>query len=77
MARKKKKKTSVQLPEAVAALFRITEWTGGRRKSFGKFGIVDLDTITVKQATHLLAMRFPYIEQLPQQESDTTVDNPT
>jgi hypothetical protein len=54
-----------KLPAAVAAKYEIVGWTGGRRQFFGaRFGLVDLDTITIEQADALARKGFKKIKLL-------------
>ena len=50
------------LPQEVAQRFEIMDWWGGHRQNFGKFGIVDLSTMTVAQAQRLVNMGFTKIK---------------
>ena len=50
------------LRQEVAERFEIVDWWGGNRQNFGKFGIVDLSTMTVAQAQRLVNMGFTKIK---------------
>lgn len=55
---------SPQLPAEVAKDFELVDWPGPQKKLyFGKFGIVDLETITPKQAESLVKRKFSKIRQ--------------
>ena len=42
----------------MAAHFELVDWAGGPRQRFGKYGLVDLEKITLKQAQKLVAKGF-------------------
>ncbi len=56
-----------QLSDEVAALYQLKNWKGGTRQDFGRFGIVDLSTMTVKSAARLVSMGFPKLVPTKQQ----------
>jgi len=47
-----------KLPEAVAEHFELVDWKGGPRQAFGRFGVVDLRTITLQRANSLVQRGF-------------------
>lgn len=52
----------MKLPTDVAAKFKLVNWQGGKKQNFGKFGIVDLETITIQTATRLHNKGFSKLE---------------
>lgn len=49
-------------PPEWASRFRLKGWKGGPRQVFGKFGEVDLTTLTIAKAERLIARGFDKIE---------------
>lgn len=47
-----------KLPTAVAQRYELVGWFGGTRQHFGRFGIVDLETITPEKAALLVRAGF-------------------
>lgn len=74
-----------QLPSEVAELYELVNWKGGRRQVFGRFGLVDLDKLTVAKANNLAAKGFKKLrlkqapEAAPQviEPEDQTTDQPS
>jgi hypothetical protein len=54
--------SKIKLPSDVAAHFELVEWTGGTRQHFGKYGLVDLEKITLTQAKKLASKGFPKLK---------------
>lgn len=50
--------TAVKLPAPVAKEFDLVGWVGGSKQSFGKFGVIDINTITLERAKLLAANGF-------------------
>ena len=50
-----------KLSKEVAEQFEIVDWWGGHKQFFGKFGTVDLSTLTIQQAERLVGMGFSKI----------------
>ena len=42
--------------------FRLVGWKWGQLCAFGKWGTINLDTLTEKQALSLIAQDFPYLK---------------
>lgn len=61
----KKKKIATPLPPEVAEKIEVINWTGGHRQVFGRFGIVDLTTMTVSHAESLIARGFTKLKKRP------------
>lgn len=58
-----KKSTPITLPSEVAAEFELINWVGGHRQDFGRFGIVDLERITLAQANRLVNQGFSKLQR--------------
>lgn len=65
MAKKKKIATPNPLPPEVAEKIEVINWTGGHRQVFGRFGTVDLKTMTVSYAESLIARGFTKLKKRP------------
>ena len=65
MAKKKKIATPNLLPPEVAEKIEVINWTGGHRQVFGRFGTVDLSTLTIQQAESLIARGFSKLKKRP------------
>jgi hypothetical protein len=52
------KSTPSPLPKAVAKHFDLVDWVGGHRQNFGRFGNIDLKTLTLDQAKRLAKAGF-------------------
>ena len=46
------------LPKAVAEHYEVVEWHGGHEQNFGKFGMVNLKTLTLTRAGQFVAQKF-------------------
>ena len=44
----------VELPKEVAKDYELVKWVGGPRQLFGKFGIIDVTTLTPEKAAILV-----------------------
>jgi len=62
----------VTLPAEVAAKYDLVGWHGGHRQNFGKYGIIDLHTITLKQADRLVEKGFTKLK--PKAKASTSDD---
>lgn len=52
-------KQSSLLPAGVAKHYELVNWIGGTRQSFGKkFGIVDLEKMSIARAASLVSLGF-------------------
>lgn len=54
-----------KLSPEVAEKFELVNWKGGSRQNFGRFGVVDLETLTVKHAARLVALGFKKLKAKP------------
>ena len=61
MPRKKKKTQTDLLPEEVATQYDLIGWKGGPKKDCGRFGIIDLRTLSLQRADLLFNMGFPLL----------------
>ena len=53
-----------KLNNTVASQFELVNWTGGKRQIFGKkFGVVDLEKMTIPQAEKLVQMGFKKLKK--------------
>lgn len=52
----------VQLPPEVAAKYDLINWVGSARQDFGKFGIVDISTMTIARADSLFKKGWKKLE---------------
>lgn len=50
------------MPKLKIKGFRLVGWEWGTICAFGKWGIINLDTLTDKQALSLIAKDFPYLK---------------
>ncbi|MEL7118625.1 MAG: hypothetical protein AAFO07_04270 [Bacteroidota bacterium] len=55
--------SEVKLNEVVAKEYKLVDWVGGSKQHFGKFGIVDITTMTLLQARRLVQRKFPKLKQ--------------
>lgn len=55
---KKDTKNNKLLTKEVAVQFEVVDWKGGHAQEFGKFGLVDLKTLTIAQAERLVKFGF-------------------
>lgn len=58
------------LSKEVADQFDIIDWTGSHRQFFGRFGKIDLSTLTVAQAERLVKLRFSKIRRKTDKRSE-------
>jgi len=49
---------NIKLPPEVAAEFELVDWEGSTRQVFGKYGTVDLKTLTLRKARSLYKRKF-------------------
>lgn len=54
-----KKAQALNAPEG----FALQNWTFGTRIDAGKFGVIDLETLTPRRAEKLVAKGFPYLKK--------------
>lgn len=53
------------LPPGVAEQYEVINWKGGHRQVFGRFGEVDLTTLTPKRAERLIKGGFTKLRRKP------------
>lgn len=46
------------LPKEVSEHYEVVNWHGGHEQNFGRFGMVNLKTITLTRATALVKQKF-------------------
>ena len=51
------------LSKEVRELFEFPGWVGSHRQKFGRFGTIDLSTLTVQQAERLVGLKFAKIKK--------------
>ena len=61
---KKKDPPKAELIADTAKEFELVGWVGSYRQSFGKFGIVDLSTLTPEKADRLVKRGFKKIQRI-------------
>lgn len=64
----------VTLPAEVAAKYDLVGWHGGHRQNFGKYGIIDLHTLTLKQADRLVEKGFTKLKLKPKAATSSADD---
>lgn len=52
-----------KLNPAIANEFELVDWVGGYTQLFGKFGKVNITTLTKRQAERLIKMGFPKLRK--------------
>jgi len=52
-----------KLPTEVAKLYKLVNWVGSTRQHFGKFGIIDLEKMTVGKAESLISKGFTKLKK--------------
>ncbi|HQU52016.1 MAG TPA: hypothetical protein PK643_03340 [Saprospiraceae bacterium] len=52
------KNANKYLSKEVADQFKVTDWSGGHRQVFGRFGVIDLKELTITRANALVEMGF-------------------
>jgi hypothetical protein len=57
-----KQPTPNLLPDEVAQEYELVNWTGGAVQNFGRFGLVNLNTLTLAQARQLHAKGFSKLQ---------------
>jgi hypothetical protein len=57
-----KRPTPNLLPDEVAQEYELVNWTGGAVQNFGRFGLVNLNTLTLAQARQLHAKGFSKLQ---------------
>jgi len=60
------------LPDEVAQEYELVNWTGGAVQNFGKFGRIDLNTLTLAQARQLHAKGFSKLQVRKKLKSKAT-----
>lgn len=63
------------LPTDVAKKYELVDWKGGSRQVFGRFGVVDLNTLTVKQAEKLVRMGFPKLRKVTKKKDASSKES--
>lgn len=57
-----KQPTPNLLPDEVAQEYELVNWKGGAVQNFGRFGLVNLNTLTLAQARQLHAKGFSKLQ---------------
>lgn len=58
------------LSKEVSDQFEIIDWAGSHRQFFGRFGTIDLSTLTVTQAERLVRLKFSKIRRKTDKKSE-------
>lgn len=57
--------SNVKLPAEVAEQYELVNWVGGYRQTFGRYGVVDVSTITLRRADALVRAGFSKLRRKP------------
>jgi|GEM_PF-3186885 hypothetical protein len=60
------------MPKLKTKGFRLVGWKWGQLCAFGKWGTINLDTLTEKQAASLIAKGFPYLKATKKAKPEET-----
>jgi len=61
------------LSKEVKEQFEFPGWVGSHRQKFGRFGTIDLSTLTVQQAERLVGLKFAKIKKKEVKVTTTAV----
>lgn len=59
----------MNLPKEVAEHYELVGWKGGPVQVFGRFGVVDLNNLTLRRAQKLVKMGFTKLKAKPQKKT--------